>query len=168
MDQHHPININKNTPLPAGFWKHPAHILALGFGSGYVPNLPGTAGTLIGVLFYFFMQPLNLVIYLVITSVLFLAGIWLCGKTAHDLGVHDHSSIVWDEVVGYLVTMIMAPAGWLWMVLGFVLFRIFDIYKPWPVSWADRQAPGGLGIMLDDLIAGIYALAILQIIAYML
>lgn len=159
---------NKKTALPPGFWKHPVHLLALGFGTGYVPKLPGTAGTLVGVLFYFFMQPLDVVIYLAITSVLFLAGIWLCGKTAHALGVHDHSSIVWDEVVGYLVTMIMAPAGWLWMVLGFVLFRIFDIWKPWPVSWADRGVSGGLGIMLDDLIAGIYALVILQIIAYML
>lgn len=168
MDKLQPTNIDKKTPIPAGFWKHPAHLLALGFGTGYVPKLPGTAGTLVGVLFYILMQPLNVFIYLAITSVLFLAGIWLCGKTAHALGVHDHSSIVWDEVVGYLVTMIMAPTGWIWMVLGFVLFRIFDIYKPWPVSWADRQAPGGLGIMLDDLIAGIYALFVLQITAYML
>jgi phosphatidylglycerophosphatase A len=159
---------HKRTALPPGFWKHPAHLPALGFGTGYVPGLPGTAGTLVGVLFYFFMQPLHVTVYLLITSVLFLAGIWLCGKTSQDLGVHDHSAIVWDEIVGYLVTMIMAPAGWLWMVTGFILFRLFDIWKPWPIAWADRHTKGGLGVMLDDLIAGIYALAILQIIAYML
>lgn len=159
---------HKRTALPPGFWKHPAHLPALGFGTGYVPRLPGTAGTLVGVLFYFFMQPLHVTVYLLITSVLFLAGIWLCGKTSQDLGVHDHSAIVWDEIVGYLVTMMMAPAGWLWMVTGFILFRLFDIWKPWPIAWADRHAKGGLGVMLDDLIAGIYALAILQIIAYML
>jgi phosphatidylglycerophosphatase A len=158
----------KRTALPPGFWKHPAHLPALGFGTGYVPRLPGTAGTLVGVLFYLFMQPLHVTVYLLVTSVLFLAGIWLCGKTSRDLGVHDHSAIVWDEMVGYLVTMIMAPAGWLWMVTGFILFRLFDIWKPWPIAWADRHAKGGLGVMLDDLIAGIYALAILQIIAYML
>ena len=162
------ITSNKKTSLPAGFWKHPAHLLALGFGTGYVPKLPGTAGTLIGVLIYYFMQPLNVIVYLGITSVMFLAGIWLCGKTSQDMGVHDHNAIVWDEIVGYLVTMIMAPAGWLWMALGFILFRIFDIWKPWPISWVDRHTKGGLGVMLDDLIAGIYGLVILQIIAYML
>jgi phosphatidylglycerophosphatase A len=82
--------------------------------------------------------------------------------------VHDHSSIVWDEIVGYLVTMIMSPTGWYWMVLGFILFRLFDICKPWPVSWADKRVAGGLGIMLDDLIAAIYALLLLQITAYLL
>jgi phosphatidylglycerophosphatase A len=168
MNQDEPVINSKKTALPAGFWKHPVHLLALGFGTGYVPKLPGTAGTLIGVVFYFFMQPLNEIFYLAITSVLFLIGIWLCGKTANDLGVHDHSSIVWDEIVGYLVTMIMAPAGWLWMILGFALFRLFDICKPWPVSWADRQTSGGLGIMLDDLIAAIYALLLLQLTVYLL
>jgi phosphatidylglycerophosphatase A len=159
---------NKKTPLPPGFWKNPVHLLALGFGTGYVPNLPGTAGTLVGVLLYFFMQPLNVMIYLLVTLALFSTGIWLCGKTASHLGVHDHSSIVWDEIVGYLVTMIMSPTGWYWMVLGFILFRLFDICKPWPVSWADKRVAGGLGIMLDDLIAAIYALLLLQITAYLL
>lgn len=168
MNQAEFVINSKNTPIPAGFWKHPAHLLALGFGTGYVPKLPGTAGTLVGVLLYFIMQPLNVIIYLVVTIALLLIGIWLCGKTASDLGVHDHSSIVWDEIVGYLVTMIMAPTGWAWMILGFILFRLFDICKPWPVSWADRRVAGGLGIMLDDLIAAIYALLLLQITAYML
>jgi phosphatidylglycerophosphatase A len=168
MTQPESVINNKKTPIPPGFWKTPVHLLALGLGTGYVPKLPGTAGTLVGVLLYIFMQPLNVMIYLVITSALFLLGIWLCGKTASDLGVHDHTSIVWDEIVGYLVTMIMAPAGWLWIILGFILFRLFDICKPWPVSWADKRVVGGLGIMLDDLIAAVYAMLILQITAYML
>lgn len=95
-----------------------------------------------------------------------LFGIWLCGVSANELGIHDPAGIVWDEIVGYLVTMIAAPAGWKWIIIGFILFRIFDIWKPWPVNWADKKLEGGLGIMLDDVIAGIYALIILQLIAY--
>ena len=168
MNQSESPTIDKKSALPGGFIRHPVHFLALGFGSGYVPKLPGTAGTLVGVLLYFIMQPLNIIIYLGITFSLLLIGIWLCGKTAADLGVHDHSSIVWDEIVGYLITMIMAPSGWIWMLAGFVLFRFFDICKPWPVSWADKKLGGGLGIMLDDVIAAIYGLVVLQIIVYML
>jgi phosphatidylglycerophosphatase A len=73
---------------------------------------------------------------------------------------------VWDEIVGYLITMAAAPSGWLWIVLGFVLFRLFDILKPWPVSLADKKLHGGFGVMLDDVIAGLYALLVLQLIAY--
>jgi phosphatidylglycerophosphatase A len=97
---------------------------------------------------------------------MFLIGIWLCEKTTEKLGVHDHSGIVWDEIVGYLVTMLSAPHGWLWLVIGFVLFRVFDILKPWPISVADRRIGGGFGIMLDDVIAGIFAFAVLQLIVY--
>ena len=160
--------VNKRTPLPRDFWRNPVHLLALGLGSGYVPKLPGTAGTLVGVLFYYFMQPLDVIVYLVITIILFLAGIGLCGRTARDLGVPDHSAIVWDEIVGYLITMIMVPAGWPWMLAGFVLFRFFDIAKPWPISWVDKRLKDGFGIMLDDAIAGIYGLITLQIVVYML
>jgi len=154
--------------VPLSTLKHPVHFLALGCGSGCAPKLPGTAGTLVGVLLYLPLQTLYWPIYVGIVLILFLVGIWLCGKTAKDLGVHDHPAIVWDEIVGYLVAMVLVPSGWQWLLAGFVLFRLFDIWKPWPIHLIDKRVGGGFGIMLDDVIAGVYALLILQIIAYLL
>ena len=148
--------------------KNPVHFLALGLGTGCSPWMPGTCGTLIGILLFWFLHGLGLWLYMCITAALLLAGIWLCDRTARNLGVPDHPAIVWDEIVGYLVTMIAVPAQWPWMLAGFLLFRFFDIVKPWPVSWADKKVRGGLGIMLDDVIAGLYGLVILQIFLYML
>jgi phosphatidylglycerophosphatase A len=91
-----------------------------------------------------------------------IVGIYLCGKTAADIGVHDHGGIVWDEFVGMWITMLWAPAGWGWLALGFVLFRFFDIIKPWPIRWLDKHVHGGVGIMLDDIVAGVMALLCLQ------
>ena len=155
-------------PVPPGFLVHPVHFLAAGFGAGYVPKLPGTAGTVVGILLYVPMRELGVVAYLGVTAVLFLAGTWLCGKTARDLGVHDHPVIVCDEIVGFLVTMIAVPRGWPWILAGFILFRLFDIWKPWPIRWVDRRISGGFGIMLDDVIAGVYGLAGLQLAVYLL
>ena len=101
---------------------------------------------------------------LLITVIAFMLGIWLCGETANALGVHDHSGIVWDEIVGYLVTMIAVPLDWKWIVLGFLLFRLFDIAKPWPIGWIDSKLSGGLGIMLDDILAGFFALIALHLV----
>lgn len=143
----------------------PVNFLALGFGSGLVPVAPGTAGTLAAIPVYLLLQPLAPGVYLPLVVALFLAGIPICGFTARRLQVHDHPGIVWDEVVGYLVTMAFAPAGWLWVVAGFVLFRIFDVAKPWPIQWFDRRVSGGLGIMLDDLVAGMFAAAVLWLLA---
>ena len=92
----------------------------------------------------------------------FAAGVYLCGYTSKALGVHDHGAIVWDEFVGFWVTMIALPAAWQWIIAGFVLFRLFDIVKPWPVKLADRKMKGGFGIMFDDLLAAVYALAVLH------
>lgn len=157
------MGIKKNRlPLPP--WKNPVHLLACGLGLGAMPVAPGTFGTLLGIPLYLYMQHLALLPYIGITMLLFLLGIYLCQVTADDFGVHDHGGIVWDEVVGYLVTMIAAPSGWVWVVTGFVLFRIFDITKPWPIRWLDRQVHGGFGIMVDDLLAGIYAALCLQMI----
>jgi phosphatidylglycerophosphatase A len=100
---------------------------------------------------------LALPIYVAAVAVLFGVGVVVCGATARDLGVHDHGGIVWDEVVGYLITMAFAPHGWWWIVLGFVMFRVFDIAKPWPIGAVDRGVRGGWGIMLDDAIAGVYS-----------
>jgi phosphatidylglycerophosphatase A len=135
----------------------PGHLLALGFGTGLVPLMPGTFGTLIGVLLYLPLQGLPLPIYLMLALVLFALGVPLCERTAHRIGLHDHPAIVWDEVVGFLITMSLAPTGWPWIVVGFVLFRFFDILKPWPIRQLDRTVTGGFGIMFDDAVAGLYA-----------
>ncbi|MDH3981130.1 MAG: phosphatidylglycerophosphatase A [Gammaproteobacteria bacterium] len=148
--------------IPARLLMHPVDFLALGFGSGMAPVAPGTAGTVVAIPIYLLMQPLALMPYLAVVLLLFLGGIALCAHTANRLGVHDHPGIVWDEIVGYLVTMTFAPAGWQWVAAGFVLFRLFDIVKPWPIRWCDRKVHGGFGIMLDDLIAGVFAAAVLQ------
>ncbi len=148
--------------------RNPIHFFALGFGSGCIPTAPGTFGTLAAVPLYWLVQHFSLPAFVLITVLMFVFGVWVCGRTSQDLGVHDHQSIVWDEVVGYFVTMINAPAGLLWMVLGFGLFRLFDIFKPWPIAVVDAQVKGGLGIMLDDVLAGIYAFLVLQGIAWWL
>ncbi len=147
---------------------NPVHLLSLGLGSGCAPKAPGTMGTLVGVLFYLPLQLLAWPYYLAVLVLLCLAGIWLCGRTASALGVHDHPAIVWDEIVGYLLTMLAAPKGWLWIMLGFVLFRVFDIWKPWPIGLLDKRLKGGFGVMADDLLAAIFSLTIIQIIAYIL
>lgn len=155
-------------PLPPGFLRHPVHFLALGFGAGCVPRMPGTIGTLVGVLIYIPCRDLPAPWYAAGVMLLVAAGVWICGRTATDLAVHDHPAIVWDEVAGYLAAMIAAPRGWPWVFAGFALFRLFDIWKPWPIALLDRRIPGGLGIILDDLAAAVYTLVTMQIIAYLL
>ncbi len=144
----------------------PIHFFAFGFGSGLAPFAPGTFGTLVAVPLYLFMLNFSLSLYLLITVISILIGFWLCGKSSEMLGVHDHSGIVWDEFSGFFITMIAAPQGWQWVVLGFALFRLFDIWKPWPIHIVDKKVQGGVGIMMDDVIAGIYALIVLQLIAF--
>ena len=134
---------------------NPIFLLAFGFGSGFAPKAPGTAGTLLAVLIHLILVNLPPWIHGTIIFAAFFIGIWICGRTAEYLGVHDHEGIVWDEFVGYWVMMFLVPSNWLWVSFGFVLFRILDIFKPWPISVVDRQVGGGLGIMLDDLIAGV-------------
>ncbi len=149
--------------LPPPDLKNPVHWLAFGFGSGCAPVAPGTFGTLAAVALYIPLSWLPPALYLVVLGLVILAGIGLCGRTSKDLGVHDHGGIVWDEFAGYFVTMIAAPPGWQGIVLGFLLFRLFDIWKPWPIRWLDKNLEGGLGIMVDDLLAGFYALVLLQL-----
>jgi len=152
--------------LSASLLKNPIHALSLGFGTGLAPKAPGTFGTLVGVALYWLLcsLQLSLTVYIAITVLCFVLGVWLCGYTAKALGVHDHPAIVWDEVVGYLITMTFAPSGWLWMLIGFALFRLFDIWKPWPIRVIDRSVHGGFGIMFDDVLAGIYAAIVLALI----
>lgn len=155
------------TPVAARtVFSSPVHFLAFGFGSGLSPFAPGTAGTLAAIPLYLLVAQLPLLGYLLVLGGISLVGIWICGESSRRLGVHDHGGIVWDEFAGFLVTMTAAPAGWGWIALGFFLFRLFDIWKPWPVRVADRDIGGGLGIMLDDLLAGVYAWLSLQGLAY--
>ncbi|MGB9429749.1 MAG: phosphatidylglycerophosphatase A [Gammaproteobacteria bacterium] len=148
---------------------NPIHFLAYGFGSGLSPRAPGTAGTLVGVIFYVVLTPVAPWVYLLITLILFLLGIFICGYSARVMGVADPGAVNWDEIVGYLATMaavphaLWLPHGWVWIILGFVLFRVFDILKPWPIRWLDRNIKGGLGIMLDDVAAAIPAAILLYI-----
>ncbi len=145
-------------------WKNPIHFLAFGLGSGLAPKAPGTFGTVAAVVIYLLLlQGLTLPIYLSVVLISSLLGFWFCDQTAKDLGVHDHPAIVWDEFCGFWLTMLAAPTGWPWVIVGFVLFRLFDIWKPWPISWLDKKVHGGVGIMVDDLVAGVFALAVLQV-----
>lgn len=143
---------------------NPIHFLALGFGSGLIKPAPGTWGTLASVPVYLLMLlvlPAGLLPYLAVLGLSFVIGVYLCGKTASDVGVPDHGSIVWDEFVGMWITMTMIPFSWQNLLLGFVLFRLFDILKPWPIKLLDKHVHGGFGIMIDDVLAGIFAWAIL-------
>jgi len=142
----------------------PAALVACGFGSGLAPVAPGTFGTLCAALFYLALQTLPTVAYLAVVMAAFVLGTWLCGYTARALDVHDHPAIVWDEFVGYWITMVFAPRGWIWIAAGFAAFRLFDIWKPWPIHVLDQRLEGGLGIMLDDAVAGIYAAMSLQLL----
>ncbi len=140
------------------------HWLAYAGGAGLAPWAPGTWGTLAAVPLYLLLSGLPLSLYAAVVTGAFLLGVPVCGRVARELDREDPGAIVWDEVVGYLVTMAAAPRGWIWLLVGFVLFRLLDICKPWPVSWADRRLHGGLGIMTDDLLAGLGALGLLQAI----
>lgn len=153
---------SETEPLPKPALGNVAHLLAFGFGAGCSPKAPGTMGTLLAVAVYLPLSRLPLAAYSAVLLVVIVSGIWLCGKAARDLGVHDHPGIVWDEIAGYLLTMLAAPAGLLWVGVGFVLFRLFDIWKPWPIRWLDRRVGGGFGIMLDDLVAGAAAALCMQ------
>jgi len=145
--------------------KNPLHFLAFGFGSGLAPKAPGTFGTLAAiplVVLLSFYCPLS--IYIGLCVLFSVVGIWICGHTANDMQVHDDSSIVWDEVVGMMITMVAVPLNWQTILAGFILFRLFDIIKPWPISYLDKHVHGGFGIMADDVLAGIFSLACLHLL----
>ena len=154
------------TRLHAGLLRDPVHLLALGFGSGLVPVAPGTAGTVVGVLIDPLLRPLGLELRILVVAVMAVAGVWICGASARRLGVHDHPAIVWDEIVGYLALMLLLPAGWTWALLGFAVFRLFDIWKPWPIRQLDHAVGGGLGIMLDDIAAAVWGALVLAAVFY--
>lgn len=151
------------TELPKDFLKNPINFCAFGFGSGCAPKAPGTFGTLVGLIIYCLLPSMSISAFLVFIILTFLIGIYFCDHASKALGVHDHGGIVWDEFVGFWITMIAAPTGWLWIVFGFCLFRLFDIWKPQPIKYLDEKVAGGFGIMLDDVVAGVYALIVMHI-----
>ena len=152
-----------NSIPPSMLIKHPVLLLATGFGSGLLPKAPGTFGTLVAIPLYVMISGFGMATYWVTFMSLFLIGLLICKKASEVLNVHDHPSIVWDEIVGYLITMYSLPQNWTLVIAGFILFRIFDILKPWPIRMIDKTVKGGLGIMLDDVIAGAAANIVLQI-----
>ena len=139
----------------------PVHLLAFGFGTGLSPVAPGTVGSLLGVALFWLCAPLGLYVQLAIAAGLVLAGVWICGESARRIGVHDHGGIVWDEIAGMYLTLFLAPPTIAGYAAAFVLFRLFDIVKPWPIRDLDHRLRGGAGIMLDDLAAALYALILL-------
>lgn len=147
--------------------KNPIHFLAIGFGSGLMPKAPGTFGTLAAIPVYLLLVQFDIWLYILATCIITVAGVFICDYTSKALGVHDHSGIVIDEVAGFLITMIAVPFQWQWILVGFVLFRLFDIVKPWPISWLDKRVQGGFGIMIDDVLAGVFALICLQLIIHL-
>ncbi|HGJ5898121.1 phosphatidylglycerophosphatase A [Arsenophonus apicola] len=147
---------------------NPWHLLATGFGSGLSPIIPGTMGSLAAIPFWLLMYWL-LPVWLCWLIILFgfAVGIVICQRTSDDMQVHDHGSIVWDEFIGMWMTLMAIPlVNWQWVLIAFVLFRFFDMLKPWPIGWFDRQVGGGLGIMLDDIIAAIFAIVIIAALVH--
>ncbi|MFC0446397.1 phosphatidylglycerophosphatase A [Pseudidiomarina halophila] len=142
---------------------HPVHFFSLGFGSGLAPKAPGTFGTLAAVPIVWLLQGVDPWIYLSIAVLVSLVGIAMCRATANALGVHDHPAIVLDEIAGYLLAMSFLPATWVNLLLAFLLFRFFDIIKPGPIGWCDKRLHGGLGIMADDILAGIVSALLLHL-----
>ncbi len=148
---------------------NPWHLLATGFGSGLAKYVPGTMGTLAAIPFYLLLAQLPFGWYLVVVLVAALIGVKICTITSGDMKVHDHGSIVWDEFVGFWITMAIAPTvSWQWVLTGFILFRFFDMVKPWPISWLDKHVKGGFGIMVDDILAGFMAMIALWVVGYWL
>jgi len=153
----------KTKTIPATVWRNPIHFIAFGFGVGTIRVAPGTFGTFIAVPIYLLLQDLMPLYYVAGVCLIILSGVWVCDVTSRDIGVDDHPGIVIDEIAGFLVTMTAVPSGWLWLLYGFILFRLFDIWKPWPICVIDRKVRGGIGVMLDDVAAGIIACAIIHV-----
>ena len=161
--------MSKNTPVNARtIFTDPVHFLAFGFGTGLAPFAPGTFGSIPGLIVFWLTLDFRLYVQLGIAVTIALAGIWICGESARRIGVHDHGGIVWDEIVGMYITLLVAPVTVTGFVLAFVLFRIMDIVKPWPIRDLDHSIHGGLGIMLDDLAAALYAALLLGLYGWLM
>jgi phosphatidylglycerophosphatase A len=139
--------------------RHPAHFIAFGGGAGLSPAAPGTMGTLAAfLLFGLVSQYFGLVNFLLFIGVLFIIGIWACSVTGKALGNHDHGGMVWDEIVAFLLVLLFTPNALVWQAFAFLLFRLFDIFKPPPIGYYDKKLRGGFGVMFDDLLAAFFTL----------
>ena len=138
-------------------------LAAFGFGVGLAPRAPGTFGTLLAIPLWWFFSGAGPQIYLMLAMTGFVAGVWICNRATPLLGEHDHPGIVIDEVVGYFAALVVVPTNLAWLALSFAVFRLFDILKPWPIGWLDSNVDGGLGIMLDDLIAGVFTATVMLV-----
>ena len=158
----------EKTELRRKVLRDPINLLAFGFGSGLAPVAPGTAGSLVGLVLAWSTLDLPIAARLLVAIALILSGIWICGEAARRIAVHDHPGIVWDEIAGiYLALLVAPPSIWAW-ALGFGLFRLFDIWKPWPIRDLDHRLKGGLGIMLDDLVAALYTALLLVFVGWLM
>lgn len=149
--------------------KNPVHFLAFGFGSGLIKPAPGTWGSLAGTIFAIFLWEMTAcsACFWLLTVVGFFAGIFICERASNDLGVHDDGRIVWDEILAiWLIFALLPDYNWLNYGLAFLLFRLFDILKPYPIRQFDQKLHGGLGIMFDDILAAIYSLIGLYLISW--
>lgn len=160
MSVDYPDKLPDKRQLAKTVLRDPVHWLAFGFGFGLAPVAPGTWGSLPGIAIWWFL-PKDLFVQSLAAVVMAAAGIWICGESARRIGVHDHGGIVWDEIVGMFLTLMVVPADPLWVIGAFVAFRVADIWKPWPIRELDHRLHGGLGIMLDDVMAAFYAALIL-------
>jgi phosphatidylglycerophosphatase A len=159
--------ILRNSPDLKLLFSHPAHWFSLGFGSGFFPFAPGTAGSLLAIPLYLGLaQLLPLWALLAVVALSFVLGIWFCEVTGKALGVPDHGGMVWDEIVAMWLILAFTPLSWLWYGMAFLLFRLFDIWKPFPIRFFDQRVKGGFGVMLDDLLAAVYALAVLKLLEH--
>jgi phosphatidylglycerophosphatase A len=144
--------------------RHPAHWFAMSFGLGLIPFAPGTFGTLLALPVFWVLHPrLAPTDFVLLLGVLFLAGIWFCDRTGRDLGVEDHKGIVWDETVAFLMVLFLTPPQLAWQAFAFLLFRLFDIFKPGPIRYVEKLFRGGFGVMVDDLVAAFFALLCLTL-----
>jgi phosphatidylglycerophosphatase A len=146
----------------------PVNMLAFGLGTGLSPYAPGSVGSLLGVVVAWITLDLSLTYQIGVAVFLSLSGIWICGESARRIGVHDHGGIVWDEIAGMYITLLVAPPTITAWVLAYLLFRAFDIVKPWPIRDLDHSIDGGLGIMLDDLVAALYAAILLGLYGWLM
>lgn len=156
-----------NKPDISFLFAHPAHFFALGFGSGLAHKAPGTFGTLLGLPLFYLIARYDLVIQLLVIAALFIIGIYFCNRTGKALGVSDHGGIVWDEIVAMMLVLTITPNKWHWWLVAFLLFRLFDIWKPFPIRQCDAKIKGGFGVMFDDLLAAIYAMISLKALIWL-
>lgn len=160
-----PASTKPIPPVPDAVWTNPLYFIAFGLGAGAIPFAPGTFGTLMAIPFYLCLKQLPMMVYIIVVALFCAFSMWLCERISRDTNTQDHPGMCIDEFAGFFVTMIAAPSGFVWLALGFILFRIFDIWKPWPIRFLDRNVHGGIGMVLDDMVAGLFACAIIQLLA---